>query len=282
MLINPRHSMQQDYDFKLVGKETKGHMLKTRLNEVFDLFPQKGKYCARYSSYYKYLQILKTASYYIQDNAKILDVGIGSGVVPLVFRKMGYDVFGIDTWKEHSKWGIKEDIIERLTNNGIHLKYCNIEKEPLPFEDNKFDTVLFLDVIEHLHSSPQQVLKEIKRVLKLNGYIILLTPNLATLKNRICVSLGRSNHVELEYWYNSGPFFGHVREYTPNEIKKMLIWEGFEVKCMKLSNCSQIPIKQQFQLKPYTLIMMLYLLVTTFFPKFRYTMIVVGQKTEKV
>ncbi|MEN4006026.1 MAG: class I SAM-dependent methyltransferase [Methanobacteriaceae archaeon] len=206
------------------------------------------------------------------------------GVIPLVLKRLGYDVCTLDTWEEYSqvynnRMGIKEDIIERLQRHEIGVEYCDIENERFPFEDGSFDVVLFLDVIEHLHNSPKKVLKEIRRVLKKNGITILTTPNLGTLKNRLFVLGGRSNYTDLSYWYHHGdPFFGHVREYTPREVKDMLAWEGFSVRHAELSNCLQIPTIKSFKWNPYTLTMALYLLITTLIPTFRYLMIVVGQK----
>lgn len=261
--------------------------LKNLLNEVIGLFPEEARASTLYQNYYKYLLILKTALPYLQEHKKFLDVGAGAGVIPLVLGKAGYECSVIDTWAEydkirHNRMGVKEDILKRLEANGIEIKFCNIEKEPFPFEDQSFDAVLFLDVIEHIHGSPKDVLKEIRRVLVSNGILVITTPNLCTLKNRLSMLFGRSNQVELDYWYNRQPFFGHIREYTLPEVERMLEWEGFELKQARLSNCLQTPTIKNFRLKPYQLIMSLYLLATTLVPKLRYTMIVVAQKGKKV
>lgn len=48
----------------------------------------------------------------------------------------------------------------------------------LPFEDNSFDVVIFLAVLEHIPKDTEpQALAEIHRVLKPNGLLILETPN---------------------------------------------------------------------------------------------------------
>lgn len=288
---------------------------KTVLNEIFELFPDGvNQTITHYSS--RYSLVLKTALPYLSRNkeAKILDVGTGPGVIPLVLRKMGYGVSAVDTWEEYSeiydsKTGIKEDIIERLERNGVQAKYCDIEKESFPFEDGQFDIVIFSEVIEHIHSSPKKALREIWRVLATNGVLILTTPNLAILKNRLRLLFGRSNHVALSHWFNSEPFFDHVREYTLDEVKKMLVWAGFDIKQARFENCIATPaadgikkmliragsnVKQagckgsvatstasNFKLSPNILPIALYLLVTIFIPRFRYNVIVVGQKSEK-
>lgn len=50
----------------------------------------------------------------------------------------------------------------------------NLEKEPIPFRDNKFDCVLCLDVLEHLENI-HQVFDELCRVS--NKYVIISLPN---------------------------------------------------------------------------------------------------------
>jgi SAM-dependent methyltransferase len=254
------------------------------LNEIFGLFPDEVKERTLYPNYYQYLLILKTVLPYLNEfkEPKVLDVGAGGGIIPLVLAKAGCECSAIDTWVEYSKeygnrMGIKEDNIERLQRNGIPVNYCDIEKESFPFVDSSFDIVLHLDVIEHLHSSPRKPLRQIRRVLKEDGLLFLTIPNVATLKNRLSLFRGRSNYVDLNYWYYSEPFFGHVREYTLEEVKTMLMWEGFSVEHSELSNCLQMPVIKNSKLKPYTLVMMLYILVTTLIPKFRYSMIVVGR-----
>lgn len=257
-------------------------------DEVFSLFSDEIKRNFLYPYYDRYLVTLKAILPHLIGNkkVKILDVGTGGGVIPLVLRKMGYPVTAIDTWEEYSETscdmntvGTKGDIIERLDRHGVQTKYCDIEKEPFPFEDQSFGIVLFLAVIEHLHSSPKKVLKEIKRVLAPNGILVLETPNHATLRNRLYLLFGKSVETELSYWFNREPFFGHVREYTPDEAKKMLAWTGFEVKRVNLDDNPHTSLIKDFKSKPLKLIILLiYLLITTLVPKFRYQMIIVGRK----
>ena len=270
----------------MVVSKTSFKYARDTLDEVLKLFPENVKYRCLDLNYYEYLWILKTTLPYLKEGAKILDVGAGAGVISLVFRKMGFDVYAVDTWEEYdekydNRMGIKEDIIERLEVAGIHLRYCNILKDALPFVADNFDVILLLDVIEHL-SAPKTCLQEIKRVLRKNGYLVITTPNLATLKNRVCVLLGRSNHVELEDWYNSVPFFGHIREYTVDEVKQMFVREDFAVVTSKLSNCLQLPVIKKIRSNPVeALTMVLYLILPMFIHRLRYGMIVIAQQGVK-
>lgn len=65
----------------------------------------------------------------------------------------------------------------------FHFENVNIEQDTFPYPDNFFDVVLFCEVIEHLLIDPIHAIREIKRVLKENGILILSTPNVARLEN---------------------------------------------------------------------------------------------------
>ena len=55
-----------------------------------------------------------------------------------------------------------------------------------PFKGNAFDVVTLFEVIEHIPvTSLKDVMKEIKRVLKEGGMLIVTTPNPRNLRNRI-------------------------------------------------------------------------------------------------
>lgn len=259
--------------------------IKKALDDVIDLFPDEIKSGTIHEHYSSYLLILKTVMSYPDSDkkTKILDVGAGSGIITMALQNMGHSVTAVDTWAEYgenfeNQSGINDDIINRLETNGVKTIPCDIEKDSLPFDDNCFDMVLCLDVIEHLHNSPKKVLAETRRVLRPGGKLILTTPNLATLKNRLYMLFGRSVYTDMDYWYNNEPFFGHVREYTVGEVKSILKQQQFNIDLCKLSNSHQIYILKDFQFTLYTFAMMFYLMVTAVIPKFRYTMIVVSLK----
>jgi SAM-dependent methyltransferase len=54
----------------------------------------------------------------------------------------------------------------------------------LPYDDNFFDAITFTEVIEHLEDH-RKILKEINRVLKKDGVLVITTPNILNMKSRI-------------------------------------------------------------------------------------------------
>lgn len=84
------------------------------------------------------------------------------------------------------------------------------EKDTLPLKDNFADIVILFDVIEHVKNE-QHTLKEINRILKKGGKLLLTTPNFQILSN--VLDLG---------WY-----FGH-KHFKDKQILTLLKNTGFE------------------------------------------------------
>jgi SAM-dependent methyltransferase len=108
------------------------------------------------------------------ENKRILDVGCNICSIERMFNLAD----------KNSVYGI--DINPSSGDDRIMLKRHDIE-EGLPYPDGFFDVVIFLEVIEHLHNY-RLVMKEIKRVLKDGGMLVISTPN----RNSVEGILGRA------------------------------------------------------------------------------------------
>lgn len=113
----------------------------------------------------------------------------------------------------------------------IQLKssHFNIEEEQFPFSDGEFEVVLFCEIIEHLLMNPVAVLKEIKRILKPNGTLILTTPNVSRLENVARMIAGVNIY---DPYSGYGPYGRHNREYNKHELYLLLNYLGFTVDVM--------------------------------------------------
>lgn len=97
----------------------------------------------------------------------ILDVGCGEGSLLKILKDKGNSVSGIEA-SETGQQACKKKRIECFS--------VDISRERFPFEDEAFDIVTCLEVIEHVEN-PYQALCEIKRVLKPGGKLIISIPN---------------------------------------------------------------------------------------------------------
>jgi SAM-dependent methyltransferase len=60
---------------------------------------------------------------------------------------------------------------------------CDIDKNPLPFESNTFEYIICYDILEHIDYP--KVLKEIHRVLKVDGVVEIRVPHFTSSNNFI-------------------------------------------------------------------------------------------------
>jgi 2-polyprenyl-3-methyl-5-hydroxy-6-metoxy-1,4-benzoquinol methylase len=119
------------------------------------------------------------------------------------------------------------EILERFRRNGMTVCRRDFLADGLPSDWPVFDLITFFAVIEHLPQSPRGVLAAMREYLRPSGHLVVTTPNHAWIRTRLRLLLGRTVHYPLATWWET-PFFGHVREYTRDELAQMLRWAGFE------------------------------------------------------
>lgn len=156
----------------------------------------------------------------------VLDVGISSGHLAILVRKLfGYQVYGVDA----------QDVsTPRFPSEGIDLKICDIVNQPLPYDAESFDIVLFCEVLEHLTVSPYKVMNELWRVLKKDGILIFSTPNIAALVKRLKLLVGKN---PLSSFNRNGEINYHIHEYTKSELASLIEQANFRLDMLYLSDC---------------------------------------------
>lgn len=101
---------------------------------------------------------------------KIVEVGSSMGCLLAQFRTDGWDVLGIDPWGEVS-------VITREAH-GFETMTATLDQAALP--DESADVLIMLHVIEHV-PDPLATLREIYRILKPGGHVVIETPRYDTL-----------------------------------------------------------------------------------------------------
>lgn len=119
---------------------------------------------------------------------KILDIGCGEGLFAFNVKNKFNEVYGTDI-SEVAIRNAKKATFKREDKDSFHFLVHDID-EGLPFEDSFFDAVTCMAVLEHV-IHPPSLLKEIKRVLKNKGELVILVPNDAWLPYRTQYLIGK-------------------------------------------------------------------------------------------
>lgn len=106
----------------------------------------------------------------------------------------------------------------------LEFDHFNSETDRFPYEDGAFDVVVYCEIIEHLLMNPVHTLREIHRVLRPNGKLLVTTPNVARFGNLIAIADGRSIY---DPYSGFGPYGRHNREYSMEELLHLLRFCGF-------------------------------------------------------
>ena len=164
---------------------------------------------------------------HIQPDARLLEYGAAPLLLTAAISTLDYRVSALDLEPDRFSGAIA-----RL---GLDVRRCDIETESVPFADGTFDAVLFNELFEHLRINPIFTMREVRRVLKPGGSLLLSTPNLRSLRgirNLLVHSRGASGSTDLYQQYEKLAtlgHMGHVREYTAKEIAEFLDRIGFQV-----------------------------------------------------
>ncbi len=145
---------------------------------------------------------------------KILDVGTGYGGF-IGFLKQAlksFDSFvGIDLNEEELKKAEKE--------YGTIANFKKMNAEKLDFPDKTFDIVSIASSLHHLEK-PEKVLREIFRVVKPQGYLIIQEMYSDLTQTKAQLSTLKAHHFGAKIDTMLGEY--HRETYTKEEIKKML------------------------------------------------------------
>lgn len=138
-------------------------------------------------------RILAHVSKFVSPPGHLLDVGCATGILLTQANLLGWTPEGI----EPSRWAAKIGMSKGLNINVGTLSTVSIKK--------RFDVITCIDVIEHV-DSPTELLIQMRKLLKPNGVLCIVTPNISA---PIARFLG-------EGWWHVRP--DHIFYFTPKTL----------------------------------------------------------------
>lgn len=110
----------------------------------------------------------------------------------------------------------------------LPVRLLDIQRDDFPFADGTFDSVLFLEVVEHLSVDPMRTMSEINRVTRTNGALLMTTPNIISYRSIAQAIAGKHPHLSSKYLKDDCAD-RHNREYTPEELSEMVRSSGYAI-----------------------------------------------------
>jgi len=146
-------------------------------------------------------------SEHFPQKGKLVEVGSGLGYLLNFFKQDGWDVVGLEPNAGMCKYAELE----------LGLTVIPKILEKAGFADNSADAVLMMHVIEHV-PEPDATLKEVYRILKPGGIMVLETPRYDTLAFKLLGKRERSLSCD-----------GHIYFFTSETLAKMVNKAGFTI-----------------------------------------------------
>tara|TARA_Y100000034_G_scaffold45936_1_gene56490 strand:+ start:20109 stop:20732 length:624 start_codon:yes stop_codon:yes gene_type:complete len=147
----------------------------------------------------------------IKENSKVLDIGCNNGIFRNFIRNCEY--YGVD---------IDKNLVNELIKKNIKAKQADLNKDEIPFKNQKFDYILLLDILEHVIDT-KKLLLESKKRLNESGKIIITLPNDYHFLNKIRFLFNKP--------ITKDPFdpYGHLHYFSIKTGEKFLIDNRFEI-----------------------------------------------------
>jgi 2-polyprenyl-6-hydroxyphenyl methylase/3-demethylubiquinone-9 3-methyltransferase len=107
----------------------------------------------------------------ITDDKKVADIGCGMGVQSILWARSGYFVTAVDIDSDLQIIGK-----QKVAAEALQIKWVTASASELPFESNKYDVCLCIELLEHVPEW-KKCLDQITRIVKPGGVVTLTTTN---------------------------------------------------------------------------------------------------------
>jgi len=117
-------------------------------------------------------KIFNLVNKHVTRGGSVLEVSCGEGRIISKLKKAGYEVRG-------TNYSAYSNIVP-----GVDIDFGVDINKGLPYGDYSFDCVILCDIIEHF-TDHIAAIKEVSRIVKKDGYAIILTPNTMKIGSRL-------------------------------------------------------------------------------------------------
>ena len=172
----------------------------------------------------------------------VLEIGPFFGYVPFILRNQatsytvleGNDPAIYPLLPLYEKAGIETSTVDFFD----HFGPVRGASQKLPFPDTSFNKIICWETMEHFNFNPVKFVRELLRVLKPGGQVLITVPNRASFQSLFNQVFGRMElnsinaYYQFENYQSDGKnaFYGfHWREYSKNELVALFLKAGFEV-----------------------------------------------------
>ncbi|MEN8076972.1 bifunctional glycosyltransferase family 2 protein/class I SAM-dependent methyltransferase [Clostridioides difficile] len=167
-----------------------------------------------------------------EKHLNILEIGCGTGATLLEIKSR---------YKNSNIYGIEIcEALAKISSSISNLIIGNIEELELKYEDKFFDYIILGDVLEHLNN-PWETLKNIRKYLKKDGFVIASIPNVMHVSVLKELVKGR-------FSYKSAGILDktHLRFFTLKEIQKLFINASYDVKDIRTTSMAISNEEEEF------------------------------------
>ncbi len=154
----------------------------------------------------------------LKGKGRLLDVGCGVGIFLAMAQERGWDAHGVD---------ISEAAVQIATRRpGVKAVAGTLAEACFP--DCFFDVITLLDVFEHF-PDPSVELRELERILKEDGLLLLNTPNQESLLRHMAHALHRLSFGMWTYPVRKVFHRYHLYYYSLDTLRATLRTQGFAI-----------------------------------------------------
>jgi len=168
----------------------------------------------------------------ILPHTKVLDIGCGNGALgEFLIQKYHCEMYGTD---------VSPIALKAASARGYAVENPTADSTDSfrqPFPEVQFDVAVLSAILEHVFD-PEALIRHAYSALRDGGHVVILTPNITWLLNRILFTLGIWDHPLM------GGTEGHIRYMNKLMLEKMLLNAGFRDLDWSFSPIAVLPPNQ--------------------------------------